>query len=501
MISLAKKFDIIYSHFNEGKAIKAIAREQRISKNTVKSYIREYESQKQLILQGGDKSEILLSMNEEPVYNASNRIRTVFTDEVIDEIKACLAENERKKVTGKAKIQMKGTDIFEHLIDKGFKLSYSSVTNYVRKLSESKKEAYIKQHYEFGEVCEFDWGDVTLTILGKDVLFKMAVFTLASSNIRFSLLYRHENSQAFVDSHIRFFAFLGHVPHQMVYDNMRVAIAKFVGKNEKVPTLALKQMSTYYGFNFRFCNIRSGNEKGHVERSVEFVRRKAFCNISEFNSYTEATDNLVKTVNRINSDKMELLEKEKLAMLPKPPDYSSVIRTTAKVDKFSTIRYANNNYSLSDGFVHKDVEVFVFVNEIVIKHDGKIIGKHIRSYEQGEYILDIMHFKNTFSRKPGALKNSLCLRQSSDLLKIIYNSFFADQPKEFLKMLDLLDEFELSQIRMSIETLLDTGAKISVDCIKMLLQNKPQKAEVEPCDDIEKACEIQLLSYCPEVVA
>ena len=62
----------------------------------------------------------------------------------------------------------------------------------------------------------------------------------------------------------------------MVYDNMRVAVRRFVGLTEKEPTTALTELSIYYGFKYRFCNICSGNEKGHVERSVEYVRRKVF---------------------------------------------------------------------------------------------------------------------------------------------------------------------------------------------------------------------------------
>lgn len=62
------------------------------------------------------------------------------------------------------------------------------------------------------------------------------------------------------------------VPHRMVYDNMRVAIRSFVcGKH---PTDALLRMERAYAFTHRFCNIRSGNEKGHVERSVEIVRAR-----------------------------------------------------------------------------------------------------------------------------------------------------------------------------------------------------------------------------------
>jgi transposase len=46
MIKHLIKLDILRWHFNEGKAIKEIARELKISKNTVKKYIREFENQK-----------------------------------------------------------------------------------------------------------------------------------------------------------------------------------------------------------------------------------------------------------------------------------------------------------------------------------------------------------------------------------------------------------------------------------------------------------------------
>ena len=31
-------------------------------------------------------------------------------------------------------------------------------------------------------------------------------------------------------------------------------------------------MQAFYGFDYRFCNARAGWEKGHVERSVDYVR-------------------------------------------------------------------------------------------------------------------------------------------------------------------------------------------------------------------------------------
>lgn len=263
MITLGKKFDILHSHYIEGKGIKAIAREKHLSKNTVREYIREFATQKQEIILGGDKSALLLAMSEPKKYVRMPREGQVLTGEVKELIGGCLLENDRKKVSGQTKLSMKSTDIHEMLIERGFKISYGSVNRCVRELQEMKSEAYIKQEYESGEVCEFDWGEVKLVIEGKQITFRMAVFTLASSNIRYALLYRHEDTQAFIDAHIRFFSFIDRVPRNMVYDNMRVAIAKFVGKNEKIATIALKQLSTYYGFSYRFRVLRLSRKTKH----------------------------------------------------------------------------------------------------------------------------------------------------------------------------------------------------------------------------------------------
>ena len=62
-------------------------------------------------------------------------------------------------------------------------------------------------------------------------------------------------------SHRDFFRDVHGVPAMMVYDNMRVAVKNFVGGDKK-PTEALMKMSGFYCFEYRFCNIRAGWEKG-----------------------------------------------------------------------------------------------------------------------------------------------------------------------------------------------------------------------------------------------
>ena len=102
----------------------------------------------------------------------------------------------------------------------------------------------------------------------------MAVFAFPFSKGRFAYLFHRQDTLAFMESHRNFFREVNGVPRTMVYDNMRVAVV--FDNKEKRPTEALRRLSVFYRFNFRYCNARAGWEKGDVERSVDYVRGRAF---------------------------------------------------------------------------------------------------------------------------------------------------------------------------------------------------------------------------------
>ena len=222
MIELDKKFEVLQGYYVAGKGIKTIARESKVSRTTVKKYIREYAEQKDEILTGGSKSEIILAMAEAPKYKKRETGQSrVITPEVEAIVKKCLKDNEKKRTLGQEKICMKSIDIYELVRESGIQISYPSVNNYVKLAAEKIKEAYIKQVYEYGEICEFDWCEVKLIIGKKLITFRLAVFTMAATNIRYGVLYRTEDTQAFIDAHIRFFAYIGGIPQCMVKEKFR----------------------------------------------------------------------------------------------------------------------------------------------------------------------------------------------------------------------------------------------------------------------------------------
>lgn len=168
MISLMEKQEIILSHFREGKSQWQIHRDTRISRKTIRKYIRGYEENKRKLLDSKENdSELIADIVSSPKYDSSNRVRRKLTDEMIKRIHFFLKENEIKRSAGRSKQQKKKIDIYEALIEEGHDISYPTICNYVREVSKETKEAYIRQEYQLGEICEFDWGYVKLFIDGK----------------------------------------------------------------------------------------------------------------------------------------------------------------------------------------------------------------------------------------------------------------------------------------------------------------------------------------------
>ena len=509
---MGQKLEILKDYFVEEKGIKTIARERDIAKNTVKKYIREFIHAKgELLGNYINNPELKYQLIEEmvgiPTYDVGSRKSRMLLEEHKNFINECLASNEEKRAKGQRKLCMAGVDIYEVLVsEKNYSGSYSPVIRYIQKFDSKKKEAFIKQVYDYGEVFQFDWGNIPFVIEGKNTNLKIAVFTLPKSNLRFAYLYRYENTRAFVDAHVKFFNFIGGVPKLGVYDNMKVAVARFVGKNEKEPTLAMQQLSIYYGFDFRFCNAYSGNEKGSVENAVEFVRRKAFCRSNEFVTIDDAGNQLYETLLKLNDNKVtkeqtanEIFKIEKKYLLPLMPDYSNKEVKATKVDpKWSVINYATNKYSVPDYLCGKIVELHIYIDKIAIVYNQKQVCSHrLCEHENGgRWILDINHYRETLLRKPGAIRNSLAFRVLQDKLKDIFDDYFEDCPKDFILFLDLLSSQSFERLSGVINELKLKGIKVNLDNIKMIVYRaedciKPYNAN----DEILKHAKEELSKY------
>lgn len=315
----------------------------------------------------------------------------------------------------------------------GFDISYTTVCLKIREKRAEPKEAFIAQTYPYGSRFEYDFGEVVLYIGGKRTTVLMAVMTAPASGYRFAVLYYNQKQDVFIDSQIKFFEHMGGTFESGVYDNMRNAVARFVGREKELnPTLV--QFALYYGFSPRTTNCYAGNEKGSVESAVKVVRQQTFATHWEFDSLADAQIHLDSILEKLNADKA--IDKEHSALRQLPPTYEFAdIRAHCAVDKYSCVRIDHVSYSVPDVFVGKYLTVKLYPLDVVIVHKGSVIASHKRSFEAGGFVLDINHFIPTFKRKPGALEHSRVLQANAEL-KEIFDKQYKDNPREFISILE-----------------------------------------------------------------
>lgn len=502
------KQEIIIRHYRERQSQRSISKELGISRKTVKKYICEYEAK--LKTNSSHTEAISDYLSEAPAYKATeSRPKRKLTREVQDQIDKLLEANELKKLQGLRKQLLKNCDIHELLCEQGYDIGYTTVSEYIKRSLSKKKprEAFVRQHYQPGELCEFDWGEAKVYIGGesKFTTLYMSVFTSAYSNYRYADLYERQHTLSFQETHTDFFAFTGGVYRTMLYDNMRVAVARFVGKYEKEPTQALLQLRGHYGFSHRFCNAYRGNEKGHVERSVEYIRRKSFGVKNHFNTIEEARSWLASTVNKINAIKqqlsgktaIELFEQEKKALLPASVKMSCSEEIELRVDKYATVSYGTNRYSVPDHLVGHFVDVRIGSHKIMIYKGCDLLATHRRCYGKHKWTIDINHYLSTFKKKPGALASSVALA-SSEALSDLYHRFFTMAPRDFIDLLDYCHKTKITdeKLILAVVRLESSGVtEITADKLKAILGNRTVPEPVIAENSITIFARKQLLSH------
>ena len=480
------KQEIIIRSHREGKSHRQISRELQISRKTIKKYIEDYEK----LQKESTNPETALStyLSNQPLYRVGARSKVRLTHEVQSFIDAQLEVNGKKVAQGMRKQILKNIDILQLLHEQGFNIGYTTVCNYIReKLGKSVNlpEAFIRQQYEPGSVCEFDWGEIKLNIDGHLLRFQLAVFTSAYSNYRYAMIFKRQDTLAFMESHVSFFEHTDGVYHQMVYDNMRVAVAKFVGKHEKEPTRALLQLKGHYQFVHRFCNAYSGNEKGHVERSVEYIRRKAFGFKSDFASFEQARQYLETIISKVNQAKqqltgrtaMEMFADEKGLLWQHSGPLACSESAQLRVDKYATISHCTNRYSVSEKLVGCFVDVKIFSNAIEAYFENKLVGSHQRDYSKHQWIIDIEHYLDTLRQKPGALNGSVALT-CRPYLKQLYQQFYTDAPRDFIDLLHYCRKHEISEenLKATVSRLVSLCPQsITTEKLTALLGNNPEE--------------------------
>jgi len=420
----------------EGLSNRGVARSLGIDKKTVNKYWNEYKENIQKLNETTDIieiSEIQENITSAPKYNSENRTRRKVTPEFLNALEKILEDEEKKvKVLGTNKQALTKQQIFELLKKQGFTLSYSTVVLEMRRIKSSGNECFIRQDYDFGDRLEYDFGEVKLVINGITKKYYIAVLSSPAGNFRWCYLYDNCKKDVFLDSHVKFFEMIGGVWKEVVYDNMRNVVSKFIGKNEKELNEDLVKMSLYYGFDINVTNAFSGNEKGYVEGSVKYLRNKIFAENYKFTSEESAIEYMESQLMKLNENSK--IEEEKKVLKPTKPSLELADIRKSFVNKYSFVQIENNFYSVPEYLVGLSVTSKIYYNKILIYSNNELVCEHKKLDGVKKISANIRHYLKTLTFKPGALRNSYVLK-SNPKLKSIFDKYYTNNPKKFIDLI------------------------------------------------------------------
>ena len=381
-------------HFVNGKTIRQIARDLRVSRNTVRKMLR-----------SGETS-LAYDRDVQPL----PKLGRWTTD--LDEL---LARNETKA----AREQLTLIRIFEELRGRGYEGGYDAVRRYARRWSKerghSTAAAFVPLSFAPGEAYQFDWSHEVVLLSGVTVIVKAAHVRLCHSRMMFVRVYPRETQEMVFDAHDRAFALFKGACGRGIYDNMKTAVETiFVGK-QRLYNRRFLQMCSHYLVDPVACTPASGWEKGQVENQVGLVRERFFTprlrfkNLDELNAWL--LDKCIAYAKVHHHPELtgqtiwEVFEAERPKLVPYAGRFDGFHAVPASVSKTCLVRFDNNKYSVTASAVGRPVEVHAYADRIVIRQDGRIVAEHPRSFGRGDTVYDPWHYVPVLARKPGALRN------------------------------------------------------------------------------------------------
>jgi transposase len=151
--------------------------------------------------------------------------------------------------------------IFERLrAEHSYSGGYTIVKDYVRQAKLSSQEVYVPLTHAPGE-AQADFGEAQVVIAGAERKAHFMAFDLPHSDDCYVQAFPAETSEAFLEGHVRAFAYWGAVPTRILYDNTTLAVARILGDGERKKTQAFSEIQSHYLFAEKFGRPGKGNDK------------------------------------------------------------------------------------------------------------------------------------------------------------------------------------------------------------------------------------------------
>jgi transposase len=157
--------------------------------------------------------------------------------------------------------------IFERLKEEHqFTGGYTIVKDYVRVATLRSREMFVPLVHPAGE-AQVDFGEALVMVAGVEQKAHYLAMDLPHSDDCFVAAFPAETTEAFLEGHVRAFAYFGGVPTRILYDNSKIAVARILGGEERERTRAFSELQSYCLFADKFGAPGQGQRQGQGGRT------------------------------------------------------------------------------------------------------------------------------------------------------------------------------------------------------------------------------------------
>jgi transposase len=446
-------------HLIEGWSVRQISRQLRLARQTVRK---------------------ALTSADPPRYHLSKPRPCPIMDPYGEVIRTWLAQDAHAP----PKQRHTGKRIYDRLVaEYGFAGAESSVRRVVAHLRPKQPEAFMPLQAGFGQQAQIDWGQAQVAIAGVPVVAHLFCLRLRASGVPFAWAAPTERLEAFLEGHRRAFEWLGGVPAECVYDNLKTAVLRILAGPEREEQTVFASLRAHYLFDSLFCRPGEGHEKGAVENLVGYIRRNALVPVPDFPSWDALNAHLLAWSEQECRRLAERWQQERAALRPLPPTpFACTLPRLVLVSTTGLVRVDRNRYSVPCRYVGRTLRLALATAQVAVWDGETCVAEHARCYGRGETILVLEHYLPVLARKPHAAMHAAVVAQMPPIYAAVRSRLCQRRPdgyRDFAAMLLLHQEFAADLVQETLEEAWERDC-LEPSAVRQLLLNRTAPAPLAP---------------------
>jgi transposase len=294
--------------------------------------------------------------------------------------------------------EMKAPRLCELLRDEhGYEGSVDLVRRRLASLRPREQRAAQRTGYRPGQVVQFDWAEMPTRprIAGVERRVYALIASLPFSSAQTAHFSFDMTLESFLEGHVRVFDWLGGVPREGVYDNLRSVVAKRDARQVIRWNQRFLHLRGHYAFHSTACTPATPREKGSVEGAVRYLK-SSFWPARHFQTLVELDELYAGWRDQVAHRRRhatrqfvvaERLAEERDALRPPPPtpfDFS--LRRTVRVPADGYLRHGACFYRAPLELVHQRVDLHASRDHVWIAWRGQRVAQYERCYVPGSWL-------------------------------------------------------------------------------------------------------------------